>query len=210
MQLLLSTICIFGFLTNLTNIAVLMNHRMKNISFKYLLATSLSDLFYLSLSIYCPENSSYFTQVYFIYIGHYFTSCLAIFIIFTDITLSLIRYSILKNKTYLQSLNYYLVSGCLFLISLIYYSPVVFFFKIQQIKIHQNITLSSMDGFKVEINSFGSSMYGKIIPIILSSIRIILAMFVLTSINIMNIIEFRKRYSKRLKQPTFDISESIT
>lgn len=208
MQLALSTICIFGFLTNLTNIVVLMNHRIKNISFKYLLATSSSDLFYLSLSIYCPENTSYFTQVYFIYIGHYFTSCLAIFNIFTDITLSLICYSVLKNKTYLQSLNYYLVIGCLFLLSLVYYSPVLFFFKIQQIIVQQNDTLSSPDGYRVINNSFGSSIYGKIIPTILSSIRIILAMFVLTSINIMNIIEFRKRYSNRFKKAIYDISES--
>ena len=44
-------------------------------------------------------------------------------------------------------------------------------------------------------NSLGLSLYGKVTPIILSVIRLILAMIVLTSINIMNVIEFRKRYS---------------
>ena len=214
--LVIPAICVFGFLTNLTNIAVLLNPKMKDISFKYILATCLSDLLYLTLEGYsfielcseCPLYNSYFTQVYIIFIDNYFTSCLAIFNIFTDITLSLICYSVLKNKTYLQSLNYYLVIGCLFLLSLVYYSPVLFFFKIQQIIVQQNDTLSSPDGYRVINNSFGSSIYGKIIPTILSSIRIILAMFVLTSINIMNIIEFRKRYSNRFKKAIYDISES--
>ena len=98
--LLIPAICIFGFVTNLLNIAVLLNPKMKDISFKYILATSLSDLLYLTLSGYsfvelcsdCPLNNSYFTQIYIIFIDSFFTSCLAIFCIFVDIFLSLILY----------------------------------------------------------------------------------------------------------------------
>ena len=121
--------------------------------------------------------------------------------------LSLIRYSALKNKEYLQSLNYYLVIGILFLISLIYYLPVLFFNEIIQIIDRENRT--SIDEFMVITNSLGLSLYGITTPIILSTIRIVLAMFVLTGINIMNIIEFKKRYSYRFNNKVFDISESI-
>lgn len=57
-------------------------------------------------------------------------------------------------------------------------------------------------------NSIGSSIYGQITPIILQSIRIILAMFVLTGINMLNVIEFRKRYSNRSETSQY-ITESI-
>jgi hypothetical protein len=214
--LILPVICIFGLLTNLTNIAVLSNHKMKDVSYKYILFISLSELFYLGLNSYifielnpnCPLYTSYFTQWYSIYIDNYLTSCLAIFCIFIDINLSLIRYSALKNKEYLQSLSYYLVIGILFLISLIYYLPVLFFNEIIPIIDHENKT--SIDEFMVITNSLGLSLYGITTPIILSTIRIVLAMFVLTGINIMNIIEFKKRYSYRFNNKVFDISESIS
>ena len=117
--LLLPAICIFGFITNLINIIIFLNSKMKDISFKYLLAISFSDLLYLfSLSylfisqcVDCPLHNTYFTHLYDFIFFHYFAPCLAIFCIFTEIILSLILYSVLKNKTYLQSLNFYLVIG---------------------------------------------------------------------------------------------------
>jgi hypothetical protein len=56
--------------------------------------------------------------------------------------------------------------------------------------------------YSVINDSLGSSLYGQITPIILQSIRIILAMIVLNSLNIINVIEFRKRYSNRLSNIT--------
>ncbi len=208
--LVIPAICVFGFLTNLTNIAVLLNPKMKDISFKYILATCLSDLLYLALEGYsfielcsdCPLYNSYFTQVYIIFIDNYFTSCLAIFSIFTDITLSLIRYSVLKNKVFLKSISYYLVIGFLFVLALIYYTPVLFFkhiIPIQQHNNNNNLTITLIDKYSAVKNQLGLSLYGKITPIILSTIRIILAMFVLTGINIMNAFEFRKRFTNRIQ-----------
>ncbi len=195
------TICVFGFLTNLVNIIVLVNPKMKDVSFKYLLAISISDLIYLGFEGYslidicsdCPLHTSYFTQIFIIFIDGYLTSCLAIFCILTDIFLSLIRYSTLKNKIYLQSLNYYLVIGFLFALALIYYLPVLFFYEIIPISNNTETT-----DYLTITNSLGSSLFGKITPIILSTIRIILAMFILTGINIMNAIEFKKRFSNRV------------
>jgi len=201
--LALPSICMFGFFTNLTNMSVFLNRKMKDVSFKYLLITSLSDLMYLGLCSYmliylcadCPLHDSYFTKWYQIYINYYFTSVLAIFCIFSDIFLSLLRYSILKNNKYLQSIRFYLVVGLLFIVSLIYYLPVIFFYDIIPKNINNDNITTIIDEYSVVKNPLGLSLYGKITPIILSVIRLILAMIVLTSINIMNVIEFRKRYS---------------
>ena len=185
-NIVIPVICLFGFFTNLINLTVLLSSKMKDVSFKYVLAISLSDLIYLTLEGYkfivsCSDdcspliNITYLTQLYDYTIFHYICSSLAIFCIFIDIFLSLIRYSILKNKTYLQSISCYKIIGFFIFISFHYYSPLLFYNPIQKNN-NNNIT-----------------------PIILQSIRIILAMFVLTSINIINVFEFRKRYSNREK-----------
>ncbi len=204
--LVLPCISVFGFITNLLNVAVLLNKKMKDISFRYLLATSISDLFYLTIASYifiyeCKDNplhNSYFTQFFDIYIAHYTSACLAIFIILTDIILSFIRYSILKNKDYLQPKHYFLVIGSIFIISFLFYMPPLFFKVITPV-IYQNETLVSSSSDYIEYThvktSIGSTLFGTVTPIVLSSVRIFLAVFVLTGINILNVIEFRKRYS---------------
>jgi hypothetical protein len=208
--LILPSISIFGFITNILNICVLLSKKMKDISFKYLLATSISDLFYLSISSYifiyectaCPFHNSYFTQFFDIYIAHYISACLAIFNILTDITLSIIRYSILKNKNYIIQTKYYsLVIGSLFIISFLFYLPPLFFKVITPIYKNQtNLISSDYTQFTEVKTSIGSTQFGTITPIILSVFRIFLAIFILTSINILNVIEFRKRFSHRIHQ----------
>jgi hypothetical protein len=202
--LLLPAICIFGFITNLINIIVFLNSKMKDISFKYLLAISISDLLYLFLLSYsfivqcndCPLHNTYFTQLYDFIFFHYIATCLAIFCILTEIILSLIRHSVLINEKYLQSFNCYKLLGFMLLLSFIYYSPLLFFKKITPIKSNNNN--ATIDYLLVK-TSFGLSLIGQITPIILQSIRIFLAMFVLTGINILNVIEFRKRYSTKTR-----------
>jgi len=217
--LLLPAICIFGFITNLINIIIFLNSKMKDISFKYLLAISISDLLYLfSLSylfisqcVDCPLHNTYFTHLYDFIFFHYFAPCLAIFCIFTEIILSLILYSVLKNKTYLQSLNFYLVIGFTLFVSFIYYLPLLFFKNISSINKSNNDTNKTIINYNNEYTevdtSLGSSLYGQVLPIILQSIRIFLVIFVLTGINILNAIEFKKRYSSR-SQVVLVIKES--
>ena len=72
------------------------------------------------------------------------------------------------------------------------------FKKIIPIKSDNNVTSETIDYLLVK-TSFGLSLVGQITPIFLQSIRIFLAMFVLTGINILNVIEFRKRYSTKTR-----------
>ena len=220
-HLLIPVICTFGCITNLLSIIVLLNSKMKNISYKYILATNLSDLLYLSLNSYtiiircndCPLHFTYFTQWYDIYIVNYFQNCLAIFSIFITIYLSLLRYFKFKNKMkFLKLIHYYLVIGILFLISLVYYFPFLFFNDI--IQIHHNSSSSNNNtSLFVEYssikNTLGSSMYGTITKIILLAIYFILAIFILTFINIIIAIHFKKKYSIRFKNKVFHMTKSI-
>ena len=215
--LILPSICVFGFITNLTNIAVFLNPKMKDVSFKYLLAISISDFLYVCLLSYsyieicteCPFYNLYSTQFYLFYIKQYLTSCLAIFCILTDITLSLLRYLVLKNKTYLKSVNYFKIIGFIILISLIYYTPLLFFKNIISINQSMNSTTEVIDAYILKRNSLGLSLYGTVTPIILQTIRIILAMIFLFGINIMNVIEFRKRFSNRIRIHASNNPESM-
>ena len=212
--LLIPAICIFGFITNFINIIVLINPKMKDISFKYILATSISDLIYLILESYsffvlcsdCILHNIYFTQFYDLIIFHYIIPCLAVFCILTDITLSLIRYSILRNKEYLQNRNFYLVIGFLLIVSFLFYSPVLFFKKIIPIN-HQNQTAIANDEYTIVSTSLGFTLYAKVTPIVLQTIRGTLAMIVLTGINILNVIEFKKRYSLKIRMRGVNLTE---
>ena len=216
--LLIPAICIFGILTNLLNILVFLNAKMKDISFKYLLVTSISDLFYLVILSYsfidlctdCPLNNTYFTKFYDIFLFHYVAASLAIFCILTEIFLSLIRLSVLKKNNYLLSINYFKILAFLFLISFIFYSPLTLFKQIIPIIINKNNSNNSTNDYieYTEVKTqLGSSSFGTITTIVLQSIRMILAMIILTSINIMIVIEYRKRYSNRFKNQTFFISK---
>jgi hypothetical protein len=91
------------------------------------------------------------------------------------------------------------------LISLIYYSPVLFFSKIIPLQ-QNNTTPEDNTGYKVIKTSLGSSSFGQITPIVLSVVRLVLTMIVITVINIMNIIEFKKRFSNRIQNQNVDRS----
>ena len=64
--------CLSGVLFNLLNSFVFMNSQMKDISFKYMLAISISDVIYLACNAYvfvtycndCLINKTYLTQIY--------------------------------------------------------------------------------------------------------------------------------------------------
>ncbi len=214
---LIPIICLFGCIANLLSIIVLLNSKMKNISYKYILATNLSDLLYLSLNAYtfiiictdCPLHSTYFTQWYDVYIVNYFQNCLAIFSIFITIYLSLIRYFKFKNKKYLKLIHYYLVIGILFLASLVYYFPFLFFNDIIQIHRNSSNNASLFVEYSSIKNTLGSSLYGTITKIILLAIYFILAIFILTFINIIIAIKFKKKYSIRFSNKVFHMTKSI-
>ncbi len=135
--LLLPQINVFGIVTNVLTACVFLDRRMEDVTFKYMLATTVNDIFYLLFTSWninkyctqCPLYSVYVTQIYLIYLNDWFTSSQALFNILIDIFISLHRYYILLNKTHLQmsSMKHYLVILVISIISMLYYLPLVFF-----------------------------------------------------------------------------------
>lgn len=202
---ILPNICLFGIIANILNIICFANRKMKDSSFKYMLAISISDLFYLSLCLYgyivlcpdCPLNELYFNKLYEICIDDYFTSCLAIFSISTDIVLSFQRTFLLLNKPFCVKVSHKIILGLVLLIALIYYTPVLFFKKIVASDNLTNVSLNQIK-YKTSPSDIGSSLYAKYISISLAVIRMFLGVFVLSSINLTNLIIFKKRVNKTL------------
>jgi hypothetical protein len=201
----LPLICIFGSITNILSIIVFSNKKMKDVSFKYMLAASFGDLIYLLLltynyTVFCPNfiNTHKFgQQIYIIIVKQYLTSCLAIFTILIDLILSIQRYFILSNdkRSYLFK-PYKCIILIVFIISFIFYMPVLF----------QNNILAKINSESDNIveyslieTEFGKSSMGNYLLIILSLIRIFLGIILLSFINLINAIIFRKRFENRLK-----------
>lgn len=161
------SICIFGLITNSLNIIVFLNKKMKDPSFKYMLCISISDFIYLGLLIFMPfihNIKSKEADLYKTYIQDYFTSCLSMIGLFSEITLSIQRYLILTNTIY--SVNAKLLIFFLILVSFLYYSPILI--------LNQNN------------NTF--------ITVVLYVIRIFLGVVVLTIINLINVFKYKNRY----------------
>ena len=192
--------CFFGLITNSLSVLVFYKAKFKDISFKYMFVTSFCDLIYLALTLIAEifvdfertdeSNFSYFQKMYLIWIDDYFTSCLALFCIQIDIVLSLQRYLILLNKSFCHKISYKIIMVVLFIVSLIYYLPVVFFKDI--ISKYSNETNSTQ--YQAVKNQLGSSLFGNMSVILMSAFRFFLGIIVLTLINILNSCEFKKRF----------------
>lgn len=196
---------LFGFISNAINIAVFLHPKMKDKSFKYMLAISVSHFLYSSLMIYavfilcedCAENKSYSLQIYKILIHNYFTSCLAIFGHFCEVTISMHRFFTLKNKRTLDRISYKLMISILFILSLLFYLSELFSYDIVSTTHCVNST-GVATVYSLAASSFGSLPIGKLLPMIQASIRVFITSILISSINIANLVELKKRFKKRI------------
>ena len=215
--ILTAIFCVTGVIFNILNVCVFMNSKMKDISFSYLLAISISDVIYLACNAYlfvtycndCSINKTYLTQIYFLYFHEFMSRSMAIFNILTDICLSIQRYLILINKTdsILNNKNYKFVILGLLIFSFLYYLPLTFFKSIN--KINTNSTNTSSNQYSLDLNYIGKSLIGQIILISISILRSFLGSIVLTIIIILSIYEFKKRV-KFTFRPNIKSNESIS
>jgi hypothetical protein len=216
-------ICIIGMITNGLNCKIFYNLKAKeNVLFIFLLASSIVDFFYLfgvilvaipNCGNYCsPEfKKNYLSQWIRLYISDYFTSCLAIFNIFIDLTVSFQRYIIIKNDNRFNIIKKRRIIFFLLILSLVYYSPELIFKKI--VKINE----SNQTAYKVVSTNFENKFHVlKPIQISLQLIRGPLSLIVLVLINVLTWYGFKsfiatKVYKLALKLGknsilTFDLS----
>ena len=192
-------ICILGVLTNSLNAAVFIHPKMKDISFRYLLAISLGEILYLGMESVifanncedCELKKSYSYQIYYIYLTDYLCRVIALFIIFCEVFLSIQRFMVLLNKEFLNKKSVYYLFFSLLAISFLIYMPANFMDRIVLIEnINKNLTIQ---GYIHERNEFGQSLTGKAIFITITMIRATLGSVVIFILNIFILYEFRKR-----------------
>jgi hypothetical protein len=195
----------FGTLTNFLNILVFLNHKLKDTSYKYMLSNSISNFMYLALAFLstifmsctsCVTNKTYFAAFFQAYIAGYCSSVLAFYRITVEILLSFHTYCILINQYWLRVVSYRLYFILLFILStLIYaYSPfnqqIVAIWDPNQFK-YVYLALTS---------NFGISGAGKNLGLVIMFIRLGLVVVVLTLLNVMNVIEFRRRFNNNMQK----------
>jgi hypothetical protein len=219
LQIFLLIVAWLGSFSHIINIVILLSPELKDISYKFMLANSVNNTFYLLLcGIYdffiCKNGCEKIDKpllliIYFIVIDEYLTSCMAVFNLLIQIFLSLQRIFLVLNKSYLQNIS--LIKSILILasISLIFYSPIL---TIQRIELsHPNATSNAHMPLLYSIvhTHFGETAFGQSVPTVLSSLRIFLATILLSIVNIINFIAFKRYFEKRKKLTKPNSSKNI-
>ncbi len=210
-----TVLCLFSTITNGICIAVFLSPKLKDVSFKYMLAQSISDFIYsfsLSFQIlyFFPIDKVRFSlasQLYSIAIFSIVTSALAIFYILIAIWISLQRYLLFKNKKLLENISYRKIISFLLLLSFFYYFPAIFQNRI--VIINNNSTQSNDTFFSTEETDFAKSSMGKILYIFLEGLRIFLNSMLLPFINVLTMIESKKRLRKKYELQAKNNIQSI-
>jgi len=195
----------FGVITNSINTAVFMHPEMKDPSFKYLLAASISNLIYngLHLSFFicscvnCLDKRSFYKLLYGLIALDFGGRAIALFSILIEIFLSIQRYMVLKNKLYLKDTTHKWLIFVLFLASLIYWTPLLLFEQIVPANFSNQTNNMTFQGYKLSKNERGLSIFGKVTLTVLQILRFFAGSIVVSIINSINVWEFRKRYSKK-------------
>jgi hypothetical protein len=217
-QLFLLIVALLGTISHIINIAVLLSLELKDISYKFMLANSVNNTFYLLL---CGINVLFLCKdgcekrdlplmliIFFLVIEEYLTSCMAVFNLLILIFLSLQRTFIVLNKSLLQNISAIKSILIFSLISLIFYSPIL---TIQRIELsNQNATSNNITSilYSTVPTEFGSSAFGKQVRTILNSLRIFTATVLLTIANLINFIAFKRYFDKRKKMIKMKISKT--
>ena len=197
--------CIFGTITNAICIAVFLSPKMKHESFNYMLAQSVSNFIYLSslsfqLLYFCSIDAirqSLAIQLYFVIVFYYLTSVLAIFYILVEIWISFQRYLMLKNKKFLENISYNKIIALVAFFSFIFYTPAFFLYRIFPINVFNNSTQTIQTYYSNEKSEFGQSVAGKMLYISLEILRIFFNSILLPFINVLLMIECKKKELKR-------------
>jgi hypothetical protein len=197
-----SLVGLFGCLTNLTNVVIFSDKKFKDKIFQYLFYHSLSELFYLLLVPFslihacmstCKESlsKSFIANIILLYNTIYFTSCLAIFAIFLEVTISFQRYLVVSNSRFcgiIKNGSPRVISSFLLVLALIFYLPELINYRI--------IKYSAIPGLYTLKKAYKSKVYDYYVYMVLLT-RGPISTLVLTLINSLTLVKFRKQMDKK-------------
>lgn len=211
-ELVLSSIGLIGILASSFNIIIFWNLRERDQIYKFYFFSSIADALYMTMiSLYvlfscgipCENlnGKQLYRHVYMIVLDDYVTSCLAIYTILIELFITIQRYCMFTTNAILQTQRPKIFMAIICLFSLVFYIPVLFLKKIVHL---------GKNEYKIENTKFGLSAAGRVIPIVLSSIRLFVASFLLLVINIFTLIKFKKYLKKKKAMKKFvDVSSQI-
>ena len=193
----------FAVVTNLINVTVFANPKLKETSYKYLFYNSLSCIVYSAIQVFnsilngcltCESFNTYLVSIFSIYFAIYTSGVLAVFQVISKSIITLNTYCILTNRNWFDRISYK------FLIILILFFPAVIFsfmpFGISIVGIpnpqNGNIKYLSLP------NSFFFTPFYTYTTIFRNFFRLFLSVVFMSYVNILNVIQFRKRYQTRV------------
>lgn len=190
-----------GIFTNLINISVFMNSKLKDHCYKILLVKSVTNCAYslftflavfLSFCDDCATKTSYFGVVYTIWMNFFLLSSFAMLRIFLEVLLSVRTLWILNKKKWFGKYKIYIVFVLLAVVSIGInaYKP----FKYGFIKLWSG-------SYILVYTDFGISRLNTIFTLCQSVTRAFFASIVLTVINFFNIRKFRRLFKCSLILP---------
>lgn len=188
----------FGILSNLVNIAVFFSSSLKDITYHYMLVKSVVNLAYLLFSLLneffiycalCPQTFTYFASLYATAISFYLNGSLAIMRILIEIAISTRIFTILINRVWLNRVSYRVIISTIGIFSIVFYLEKPFCFEI--------VYLAKYNIYYLAYTSFGKSRLYTIMSLAQEMIRMMLTVVVLTIINVLNLVHFRRRFKSR-------------
>jgi hypothetical protein len=212
---------IMSVLTSCLNSVIFSNRAIlkKSQMFKYLLVMSIVDFGYSSLGFIwqllgkfcndisgrCGEIGQYVTIAYTIAFPIYWMSSMALFNIFMEIFLTFDRLFMILNKpSIVKKFNFPLLVSVLAIFCTLYYLPLCF---LNYIVGKWSPSLNRVE-YKMMPTLFGLSDAGKIVPTVLSTIRLVLIFCILFILNIVTILLFNAYQSKKKNLTNFSKNSS--
>jgi hypothetical protein len=211
----------FGILASLLNVSVLVNPKLKDTIFKYLLVIAIVDTTY-SLMIYllgflnslcfplrheiCGPTFLFTFRVLFIFMSDFLTSSLAFVNILLEIFLTLQRVLMITNtRSALRDAGVARVCWTLFFVSLLFYFPFLFMNKVERVaptsSLSPMMSGSSSSGYEYQRvkSEFGNSTPAFWFQTTVNVIRICLVLVVLPILNCVAIIKFRAYFQRKYR-----------
>ena len=199
----ITCLCTFGVIANLINIAVFLNPKLKDQTYRYMMMNSISELLYLffnGLSIVflcgpsCDANyNSLLGQIFSIYLFGFLPGALVIFNILIEIYLSFQRLMILSNRSFLKKVPVLLVLFVLFTISFIYNIPNLISQRIAAVP----TSAPGVYTYMAMTTDFGYSNLASVLKQIMKYLRIFLTLGVLLVLNILTAYKSRQHFMKK-------------
>lgn len=189
---------LFGVVLNLLNILVFLSPKLKGPCYQLMLVKSVANLFYNSFSVatefatYCVncEITQYYASVvYTIVVNFYISSCVALLRILIEIAVSIYTFCILQNKFWSKKRWSIVITVALVVITCSVYAPRLFAYTPFRMPGSKTI-------YRISLTSFGLSDAFRIIGYVQQFLRIFFAVVVSSIINLVNMVKFKRRFSK--------------